>query len=433
MSSHLSEEAIGNQRSAGKLIVVLGMHRSGTSALSGALHSMGIWMGQRLMPAKAGENDRGFFEHESVVAVNDAILRACGLLWDTPARLPEQWWQAQEFDAFRGQIRELMNQEFVGRTLSAIKDPRMCRTLPIWQSVWREMHFSVQFIHMLRHPHEVALSLQRRDAMSGEAAADLWRLHVAEAAAHAGDGAVCTYDQLINDPGQALESIVQHLDLDCVVANIGVSEFISAGLRHHRHHSESTDAETQLYSCIDASTSMQKAWTLLHGWAQQQSAQPWPQQLAALENSAKRLGQAFNTLQTEYAATDAALGGVKQLCVERLEQWQSADQALRKNALDLQAALVERESMQLALAELGMALKQAVVDREQLGAALAEAQQFVRERESEVASLHQTLVAQTTQYEALRADLESVRAYLASVYRFSWMRIKDGIRRLLRS
>ncbi len=44
------------------LIVVLGMHRSGTSVLTRAMETLGANLGSRLMPAAAGNNDKGFFE-----------------------------------------------------------------------------------------------------------------------------------------------------------------------------------------------------------------------------------------------------------------------------------------------------------------------------------------------------------------------------------
>jgi hypothetical protein len=49
------------------VLVVLGMHRSGTSALTGMLHHLGVALGEHLMPASA-DNPRGYWEHSDVVS-----------------------------------------------------------------------------------------------------------------------------------------------------------------------------------------------------------------------------------------------------------------------------------------------------------------------------------------------------------------------------
>src|SRR5882724_9597278 len=57
-----------------RLIVVLGMHRSGTSAMTRALQAMGVELGSRLMPPVEGENDKGFWEDLELNALNIEVL-----------------------------------------------------------------------------------------------------------------------------------------------------------------------------------------------------------------------------------------------------------------------------------------------------------------------------------------------------------------------
>src|ERR1700721_285115 len=68
-------------------ILVLGMHRSGTSALTGMLHHLGVALGERLMPA-TGDNPRGYWEHTDIVDVHQKILVALGSSWDDIRPLP---------------------------------------------------------------------------------------------------------------------------------------------------------------------------------------------------------------------------------------------------------------------------------------------------------------------------------------------------------
>ncbi len=72
-----------NQRA----IIVLGMHRSGTSAISGGIANMGVEFGDHLMPA-APDNPRGFWENEGVVEINDKLLDIAGMNWSSVLEFP---------------------------------------------------------------------------------------------------------------------------------------------------------------------------------------------------------------------------------------------------------------------------------------------------------------------------------------------------------
>ena len=63
------------------IVVVLGMHRSGTSTVARALQSVGVSLGDRLMPAAPGNNDKGFFEDLDIVNFNERLLSAVGHAW----------------------------------------------------------------------------------------------------------------------------------------------------------------------------------------------------------------------------------------------------------------------------------------------------------------------------------------------------------------
>jgi len=64
-------------------VVVLGMHRSGTSMVTGLLQEMGLHLGEPddLLRAKEGENDKGFFERHQVVVQNDDIMEEQDVNW----------------------------------------------------------------------------------------------------------------------------------------------------------------------------------------------------------------------------------------------------------------------------------------------------------------------------------------------------------------
>ena len=69
-------------------IIVLGMHRSGTSALTGVLSYLGADPGPSLIPGIEGINPKGFWEHSEIVKVHNNLLTALGSSWDDERALP---------------------------------------------------------------------------------------------------------------------------------------------------------------------------------------------------------------------------------------------------------------------------------------------------------------------------------------------------------
>ena len=113
-------------------VVVLGMHRSGTSAVTGVLGQMGCDLPQDLMgPAEI--NTRGFFESNRITGLNDELLASAGFSWFSFPRFPVGWFASPKADEFLERAAEVIGAEFGRSHLFALKDPRICRQLPIWQ------------------------------------------------------------------------------------------------------------------------------------------------------------------------------------------------------------------------------------------------------------------------------------------------------------
>lgn len=77
-------------RDGGKVaLVVLGMHRSGTSSVAGALAMLGAAAPRTLM-APGEDNPRGFWESQVLMGVNDRLLAAGGSNWRDWRRFPPE-------------------------------------------------------------------------------------------------------------------------------------------------------------------------------------------------------------------------------------------------------------------------------------------------------------------------------------------------------
>lgn len=147
-----------------KLLFVLGMHRSGTSALCAALAASGASFGNQLIDAMAGVNEEGFWEDAAVVAVNEQLLALADSSWFALAPgLADTDWTAARFHPLREQAARLLQSGFGDSPLQAVKDPRLCLTLPFWLSLCEQLGISSRVCVISRAPLEVARSLEKRD------------------------------------------------------------------------------------------------------------------------------------------------------------------------------------------------------------------------------------------------------------------------------
>ncbi len=227
------------ERSGSEALLILGMHRSGTSSIAGAMVRLGGAAPLNLLPP-ADDNPKGFFESSVLVTLNDQILAAGGSHWEDwrqfdPARIDA----AAAFE-LKGQAKSALAGEFGRARLAVIKDPRMCRLMPFWSSVFREANWSIRPVLQLRSPLEVALSLNRRDGIPLGVGCLIWLRHLldAEAGTRGIHRAVVDYTDFLSDPRRTLERVGEQLDVvwpqwsDGVLAEI--DEFVSADMRRQR-------------------------------------------------------------------------------------------------------------------------------------------------------------------------------------------------------
>ncbi|TKB47445.1 sulfotransferase family protein [Thalassotalea mangrovi] len=165
-----------NKNSRSKLqsqaIIVIGMHRSGTSALSGELSRLGVFMGKHLLKPQKGVNDKGFYENARLLKLNEQLLDRVHLSWDhplLPPTLPESI-----SETFKRRAIRFVRQEYESASLWGMKDPRVSMLLPFWHQVFLASAIEPVYVLMIRHPLEVAASLQKRDGFSRDKGLMLW-------------------------------------------------------------------------------------------------------------------------------------------------------------------------------------------------------------------------------------------------------------------
>src|SRR5437764_4863962 len=111
-------------------ILVVGMHRSGTSAMAGTLKIMGVDFGENLIGSDA-DNIKGYFEHLDIHDANDDLLEEFGSSWKD-LKLPRNWLSDSRVSCHRIKIRALIARDFSDSQLFGIKDPRISILLPLY-------------------------------------------------------------------------------------------------------------------------------------------------------------------------------------------------------------------------------------------------------------------------------------------------------------
>jgi hypothetical protein len=233
-------------------IIVLGMHRSGTSASTGMLRCLGVMLGTQLYSGHAEINAKGYFEHSDITDTDEEALLALNSGWDDILPKPDNWWKEKKLEHYAQKIKYYLRKDFSNSLVWAIKDPRICRMLPWWLDILSDEGINAKFLIIIRPPHEVYLSLNRRDKFSLEKSYLLWILHYLDAEywTRALPRTFVTFDSMVNDPIKAFVTIEKSLDLAFPTplnqASACLSQFISKDLIHHRDQQFENDKNCQL-------------------------------------------------------------------------------------------------------------------------------------------------------------------------------------------
>ena len=222
-----------------KMLLILGMHRSGTSLLAGSCRMLGAELGDRMMEARQ-DNVMGFWEHDEIVQIHDRILERLGFTWDDVRALPDKWWTYQLIREQREALKAVLLRDFGDAALGCVKDPRICRLLPLWQELLRELGWEPCYLLATREPAEIIASLKTRNGFPPEKSALLTLRYFldAETASRGGARAVVDYAAILKDWRAALKPAWQKIGLawpaDERALEQGMAGFVHQELRHHK-------------------------------------------------------------------------------------------------------------------------------------------------------------------------------------------------------
>lgn len=158
-------------------LIVTGMHRSGTSCVAGMLEKAGFEFGDSLIPAKAGVNEKGFFEDRNILEINQQLLVSLQREWWSFDPIDPEDWLSDSVAEIRATAIAFMSKRFNAAESWVFKDPRFCLLMPFWLDVFRALGVELKFLISVRHPDAVAQSLNVRDDFDASLGHLLWVQH----------------------------------------------------------------------------------------------------------------------------------------------------------------------------------------------------------------------------------------------------------------
>ena len=400
------------------IVMVLGMHRSGTSLCSHVLSALGLDMSDDLDVNPT--NPKGHWERMEIVALHERILRLFNQSFDSPLHdfaLPAAWWAQPQVAQVRREINGFLERR-IGQTSFGFKDPRTVRLMPMWHQIMSDLKLAPKIVYCLRNPAQVARSLQGRDGLTIEMGEYRWLTYNIDFFHYTKAAEFCTieYESWFEEPQTNLTKLRRFLsisedsefDLDPAIAGI-----IDDELRHDDF--PRGDARQPLIRSV---------------YKLMRRAEHDPAARDQLRGIAAQF-QTFQQLQTglrrefERAAADAAkLSAAKEagaaLCAslgERDAQIATVRDEAEANALRATEAAAEIERQQAQIADL-------VRERDGMAGVLAAARAGLDaaaaarvESEGRLSDLEERLGSRTAAAEAMRAELAGLRETLLTAER----------------
>ena len=443
------------------MLLILGMHRSGTSALGGVLHHLGCVPPINLMPPTE-HNPKGHFESETIFHFNDELLKDAGSDWRDWRPLSPDWFASPVGQAYQARAAELLTQEFGDAPLCFLKDPRICRMTPFWRTAGEQAGMTILPVLTHRNPFEVARSLSKRNGIDAPEALAIWLRHIldAEADTRGTPRVFVSYDALLQNWPTQINRIQKNLDIVFPRfddrTSTQIDEFLSSQLRHFNEPNEKLSENHTLSSWI------RETYRIVERWAQKgevkadhkildqirngfDAAAPLFSQLVGPESHlAKRLDTRINTLlerntvnegklavlrvaQKEGAVAQAELNQARHTLKKELAARKALHQQLGQagteanrlrnqlNERDEELAKQTADHLQLQndLNSTRTLLEDKTFKLDAMAASIAQREKQIEDQKAARAALHAELASAKSRLEKLEAEIKAANANLA--------------------
>ncbi|WP_296742909.1 glycoside hydrolase family 99-like domain-containing protein [Mesorhizobium sp.] len=219
-------------------IMVLGMHRSGTSALTRVISLLGAELPKNLI-AEDSNNATGYWEPAVLNTINDRMLVEAGSSWDDWRAFDMANLAKPRAQFYRAEIARILEEEYDGSPLFVLKEPRISRFAPLYADILKSVEIDVRYVLANRNPLSVIASLGKRDGFTPGFGALLWLRHglEAERATRGKPRVFLSYEALVKDWRPEIEKITDVLAIQWPRPRDDVAALLDAYLsREHQHY-----------------------------------------------------------------------------------------------------------------------------------------------------------------------------------------------------
>lgn len=233
--------------------VVLGMARSGTSAITRGLQALGVDLGNHLIPANDKWNAKGFFEDNDIVyKINRRVLTATdrnGMFVNLTTEMCES---NEVLRNLKNAAVHLVKERLAATRHWGFKDPRTAKVLPFWESVFNTLRVHDHYIFTVRNPLASAHSYMQLSGCDLEEALLLWLAHLLPAvdATHEKNRIVVSYELMLQDPHPQLARIKEGLNIKTPVNQADIDMYANEFLDKKMHHYAYSDTDLRLHPAM---------------------------------------------------------------------------------------------------------------------------------------------------------------------------------------
>ncbi len=301
-----------------KIFIVVGMHRSGTSLVTHCLKNLGLQLSKSLIPISS-DNPDGFFEDKKIVDINSRVEFALNRSHTDSTSilpLPKEWHSDTHIKGLTAELSEYIKFSVQKFDSFLIKDPRICRLLPMYLNVLALQHITPVFIYVHRSPNSIIRSKSRRDLLDPDFVEIQWQLSAMESLTSIYNSGfpICnlSYESLLRNNEQELSRIRKFL---CTYSNDIVAHWKAPEIRADNFESNlNLDKNTIALNAF--SEDLDSYLERQNGWSSPNTVEP-PQfsklrrQFKLIQQTASPWTKALDTNSTMINKTDQLKRSIK--------------------------------------------------------------------------------------------------------------------------
>ena len=437
-----------------KAIIIAGMHRSGTSALSRTLNLVGCDIPNTPMGGDNRGNERGHWESQRIFELNNEILASAGSSWDDWEAINPSWYASPRYNEYFEKAREVLTAEFGSSRLFVVKDPRFCRLMDLWINVIESLDVTPLVVLPIRNPRDVAASLKHRDDIDPSIGRLLWLRHVldAETGSRRCQRVTVRFDQLLSDWHRIVTRLGESLEVSwprmSSATDLEIDDFLTPDLRHHADSRDLIEPDNQEIRWIS------EAYEILQRWSADDQRDSDIAKLDEIRSNLNALEPIFGrpllvgrkaarnvrTLEGERRTLEGerrTLEGERKELTDRLEAETTKANQMQKELTDRLEAETTKVSewqevatqRQVEIESRNQSIAQQAAEIAQQQGHIIEQDQAIDGQRREVASLVDTLANTRSQVDSLMQAVNEREGRIATLLQSSSWRITSPLRK----